>query len=39
MKAWLGLRDTDLIYDEAPAERGLFGLDQRERNHARIRIG
>jgi glutamate synthase (NADPH/NADH) small chain len=39
MKAWLGLRDTDVIYDEAPAARGLFGIDSRERNHARIRIG
>jgi glutamate synthase (NADPH/NADH) small chain len=41
MKAWLGLRDTDVVYGtEVPAgERGLFGIDPLERNHARIRLG
>jgi glutamate synthase (NADPH/NADH) small chain len=40
MKAWLGLRDTGVIYQtEVPAgARGLFGIDPEERNHARIRI-
>ena len=40
MKAWLGIRDTDHVYD---AERGgaggsLFGIDIAERNYARVRI-
>jgi len=40
MKAWLGLRDTDVIYaaEPAPGARGLFGIDPEERNHARVRI-
>ena len=37
MKAWLGLRDTESIYEDAPAP-GLFGIHPQERNHARIRI-
>ena len=40
MKAWLGLRDTDTVYQEAPAEsvHGLFGIHPQERNYARVRI-
>src|SRR6185436_20241490 len=38
MKAWLGLNDTESIYDEAPAAEGPFGLSARERNYARVRI-
>jgi glutamate synthase (NADPH/NADH) small chain len=40
MKAWLGLRDTDAIYQEradgAPA--ALFGIDRGERGYARVRL-
>lgn len=41
MKAWLGLRDTDVVYgaDVPAGARGLFGIDSQERNHARIRVG
>jgi glutamate synthase (NADPH/NADH) small chain len=38
MKAWLGLVDTESIYDEATTP-GLFGLPARERNYARVRTG
>jgi glutamate synthase (NADPH/NADH) small chain len=41
MKAWLGLRDTDAVYESAlpdGAEK-LFGIDARERNFARIHLG
>ena len=40
MKAYLGIRDTDLPYDaEGRAGAGkLFGIDLRERNFARIRV-
>jgi len=40
MKAYLGIRDTDLPYDaEGRASAGkLFGIDLRERNFARIRV-
>jgi glutamate synthase (NADPH/NADH) small chain len=40
MKAWLGLRDTDAIYqaESGAAARGLFGIDPGEGNHARVRI-
>lgn len=38
IKAWLGLSDTESIYDEAPVARGPFGLAAQQRNHARIRI-
>jgi glutamate synthase (NADPH/NADH) small chain len=40
MKAWLGLRDSDSVYQPAsddPASR-LFGIDRRERNYARVRL-
>jgi len=41
MKAWLGLRDTDAIYEPTLPEglERLFGFDPRERNHARIHLG
>ena len=35
MKAWLGLNDTESIYEEAEAA-GLFGLPARERNYVRL---
>jgi glutamate synthase (NADPH/NADH) small chain len=38
MKAWLGLNDTESIYDEAATAAGPFGLPDRERNYARVRI-
>jgi len=40
MKAWLGLRDTESIYEEADAAAvpGAFGIPAQERNHARVRI-
>ena len=37
MKAWLGLRDTESVYEEAGAE-GPFGIPAQERNHALVRI-
>jgi len=40
MKAWLGLRDSDSVYQHAsddPASR-LFGIDRRERNYARVQL-
>jgi glutamate synthase (NADPH/NADH) small chain len=40
MKAYLGLRDTDLVYlppDSDPAER-LFGIPRRERGFARVHL-
>lgn len=39
MKAYLGLRDTDLVYRDAPVAgtSKLFGLDPAERNFARMR--
>jgi glutamate synthase (NADPH/NADH) small chain len=40
MKAWLGLRDTELVYAPAgsdPAGR-LFGIDRRERQFARVHL-
>jgi glutamate synthase (NADPH/NADH) small chain len=40
MKSWLGLRDTDAIYEEAlpPGLERRFGLDPREHNHVRIEV-
>ena len=40
MKAWLGLRDTESIYEEAPtdAEQATFGIHPLEHNYARVRI-
>jgi glutamate synthase (NADPH/NADH) small chain len=40
MKQWLGLRDSDRVYQQAgtdPANR-LFGIDRRERQYARVRL-
>lgn len=40
MKAWLGLRDTEVVYTPAgsdPAGR-LFGIDRRERPYARVHL-
>ena len=40
MKAWLGLRDSDVVYRPAgadPAER-LFGIARSERNYARVQL-
>jgi len=41
MKAWLGIRDTDHVYqaDRAGSDRKLFGIETGERNYARVRIG
>ena len=40
MKAWLGLRDTDVVYagEEAHA-RGRFGFAPDEHGYARVRVG
>ena len=40
MKAFLGLRDTDVIYQERPdgAASTLFGIDRAERGYARVRL-
>jgi len=39
MKAWLGLRDTDAIYQErAEVPPALFGIDRAERSYARVRL-
>jgi len=39
MKAWLGLRDTDAIYQErAATPPALFGIDRAERSYARVRL-
>jgi hypothetical protein len=40
MKAFLGLRDTDVVYQERPeaAANTLFGIDRAERGYARIRL-
>ena len=40
MKAWLGLRDTETVYesgDRAPADT-LLGIDRRERPYARVHL-
>jgi glutamate synthase (NADPH/NADH) small chain len=39
MKAFLGLRDTDSVYQERPdgASSSLFGIDPAERGYARVR--
>jgi glutamate synthase (NADPH) small chain len=37
MKAWLGLRDTDLVYAEPPSERR-FGFAPGEHGFARVRL-
>ena len=40
MKAFLGLRDTDSIYQDRPAEPvpTLFGIDRAEHGYARVRL-
>jgi hypothetical protein len=40
MKAVLGLRDTDSVYQERPggAAGSLFGIDPAERGYARVRL-
>ena len=40
MKAFLGLRDTDSIYQERPdgAAATLFGIDRAEHGYARVRL-
>ncbi|HVN42216.1 MAG TPA: NADPH-dependent glutamate synthase [Steroidobacteraceae bacterium] len=40
MKAFLGLLDTDRIYEERPlaADSTLFGIDRAERGYARVRL-
>jgi len=38
MKAWLGLRDTDVVYAPPPPERR-FGFAPDEHGYARVRIG
>jgi glutamate synthase (NADPH/NADH) small chain len=40
MKAFLGLRDTDFVYQERPADPGnaLFGIDRAEHGYARVRL-
>ncbi len=40
MKAWLGLRDTDHIYQERPdgAVATLFGIERAEHGYARVRL-
>jgi len=40
MKAFLGLRDTDCVYQDQPggAAASLFGIDRAERGYARVRL-
>jgi len=40
MKAFLGLRDTDGIYQDRPGGAGapLFGIDRAEHGYARVRL-
>ena len=40
MKAFLGLRDTDFVYQEQPdsAADTLFGIDHAEHGYARVRL-
>jgi len=41
MKAYLGLRDTDVVYqgERAGSAGKLFGIDLSERNFTRLRLG
>jgi glutamate synthase (NADPH/NADH) small chain len=39
MKAWLGIHDTDEIYEPRPAAARAFGIDGSQRNFVRVRIG
>ena len=40
MKAYLGLRDTEAVYEAAGGDAAgrLFGIDRRERNYARVHL-
>jgi glutamate synthase (NADPH/NADH) small chain len=38
MKAYLGLRDSDSVYD-AGAEGSLFGIPRAEHGFAQVRVG
>jgi glutamate synthase (NADPH/NADH) small chain len=40
MKAFLGLRDTDVVYQDRPAgpNATLFGIERAERSYARVRL-
>jgi glutamate synthase (NADPH) small chain len=40
MKAFLGLRDTDRVYDDAAysAESRMFGIERAEHGFARVRV-
>lgn len=40
MKAWLGLRDSDLVYQDVADDRTdrVFGIDRRQRNFARVHM-
>jgi glutamate synthase (NADPH/NADH) small chain len=40
MKAFLGLRDTDFVYQERPVDAAdtLFGIDRAEHGYARVRL-
>jgi hypothetical protein len=39
MKAWLGLRDTDVVYaSEAPHAGRRFGFPPGEHGYARVRV-
>ena len=40
MKAFLGLRDTDFVYQDRPAgpDALLFGIDRAEHGYARVRL-
>ena len=40
MKSFLGLRDTDFVYQERPADPGgmLFGIDRAEHGYVRVRL-
>jgi glutamate synthase (NADPH/NADH) small chain len=39
MKAWLGLRDTDVVYAPPPASARRFGFASGEHGYARVHIG
>jgi len=38
MKRYLGLRDTDAVYQDAAPDGELFGIAAAERNYARVRV-
>ncbi len=38
MKAYLGLRDSDAVYDTGASGRRLFGIPREEHGFAQIRI-